>query len=116
MGVLLAWMVEIGVITWRDLTKKQDKALHTINGFPLPADYLATFLVFGALAFVPKDSGAAKPAVLTAWAVVLASYLNVFPILTNQTSSTPAQAGAPPTNFPNIGGVTTPSSTIAPGG
>ena len=60
MGVLSAWLVEIGLITWRDLTGKDPT--HTINGFPLPADYLATFLVFGSLGLVPKDSPASKAA------------------------------------------------------
>lgn len=104
MGVLLAWLTEIGLITWRDLTGKDPN--HTINGFPLPADYLATFLVFGTLGLVPKDNvGASRAATLTAWAFVVATYMNALPTALNP-SGTPKTQGSTPTK----------SSTITPGG
>jgi hypothetical protein len=110
MGVLAAWLVEIGIITWRDLTNKAD-ANHTINGFPLPADYLATFVVFGTLGLVPRDSPASKAATLAAWAYVLATYMNALPSSLNP-SGAPAATGAAATTSPT----SAPSSTITPGG
>lgn len=85
-SLLLAWLAEVGIITWRDLTGKVKG--HTIEGLPLPADYLATFLVFGVLGFVPKSNpGAARAASLAGWAFVLATYLNVAPSILNPTST-----------------------------
>jgi len=109
MGVLAAWLVEIGLITWRDLTNKTDKAEHAINGLPLPADYLATFLVFGALGLVPKDNqGASRAATLAAWAFVVATYVNALPPVLNP-SGTSAKAPSSSTSV-------APSTTIPTGG
>ena len=98
-AVLLAWVTEIGIITWRDLTGKEKS--HEIAGFPLPADYVATFVIFGALAFVPKSNqGASRAAALGAWAYVVATYMNAVPAMLNpsgsQTSTTKTSAGAAP--------------------
>jgi hypothetical protein len=106
MGILLAWAVEMGLITWRDLTGKDPT--HVINGFPLPADYLATFLVFGTLGLVPKsNAGASKAATLAAWAFVIATYVNALPTALNPT--------APPKGGASAAGTTaaTPTSTPA---
>ena len=111
MGVLLAWLTEIGLITWRDLTGKAPN--HTINGFPLPADYLATFLVFGTLGLVPKDNaGASRAATLAAWAFVIATYMNALPTALNPSGS-PTVKGAAAGSTP---ATPTSSSTIQPGG
>lgn len=111
MGVLLAWMVEIGLITWRDLTGKAPN--HVINGFPLPADYLATFMVFGVLGMVPKDSqGASRAASLAAWAFVLATYMNALPTALNPSGTPKATSAAAGTTAQSA----TPSSTITSGG
>jgi hypothetical protein len=85
-GLFLAWIVEVGIITWRDLTKKVPG--HTVAGLPLPADYLSTFIIFGALGFVPKSNvGASRTATLVGWAYVVATYMNVAPALINPTST-----------------------------
>lgn len=85
-GLFLAWLTEVGLITYRDLTGKAPN--HTIEGLPLPADYLATFIIFGALGFVPKDNpGASRTAALIGWAFVLATYLNVAPSIVNPTNT-----------------------------
>lgn len=99
-GLFLAWLCEVGIITWRDLTGKVKN--HTINGLPLPADYLATFLIFGALGFVPKDNaGASRTAALVGWAYVVATYMNVAPQMINptntKTASTATSAKVAPT-------------------
>jgi hypothetical protein len=110
-GVLSAWLVEIGLITWRDLTGKDPT--HTINGFPLPADYLATFIVFGTLGMVPKDNGgASKAATLAAWAFVVATFVNALPPALNPSGTpkpTTAAAGTKPS-------APISPSTVAPGG
>jgi hypothetical protein len=88
-AVMLAWIVEVGIITWRDLTGKSPN--HTVAGLPLPADYLATFLIFGVLGFVPKsNAGASRTAGLVAWAYVVATYMNVAPQMINPTKTTNA--------------------------
>jgi hypothetical protein len=85
-GLLLAWLTEVGLITYRDLTGKAPN--HTVNGLPLPADYLATFLIFGALGFLPKDNaGASRVGALVGWAFVLATYLDIAPAIVNPTTS-----------------------------
>lgn len=111
MGVLTAWLVEVGLITWRDLTGKDPT--HTINGFPLPADYLATFLIFGTLGLVSKgNEGASRAAGLAAWAFVIATYMNAVPAVVNPSgapSAKTATAGTTPAT-------PTSSSTVTPGG
>jgi hypothetical protein len=85
-AVLLAWVVEAGIITWRDVSKKIPN--HTVQGLPIPSDYLATFLIFGALGFVPKDNaGASRAAALIAWAYVLATFMNAAPSIINPTNT-----------------------------
>ena len=109
MGVLAAWLVEIGLITWRDLTGK-DKT-HTINGFPLPADYLATFLVFGTLGLVPSSNqGASRAATLAAWAFVIATYMNALPTALNPSGAPTAKSAT------STSPTASPSTTITPGG
>ncbi len=76
-AVLAAWLVEVGLITYRDLKSGGS----TIAGLPIPADYLATMVVYGGLGLVPKSSpGAARFAAVLAWAYVLATALNLNPI------------------------------------
>jgi hypothetical protein len=108
-AVLFAWLVEVGIITWRDLTGKAPG--NTVNGLPLPADYLATFIIFGALGFVPKDNvGASRAAATAAWAFVVATYLNVAPSIVNPTGTqaTTAQSSA------NSSTSSSTTSTISP--
>ena len=94
MGVLSAWLAEIGLITWRDLTNKADKN-HTISGFPLPADYLATFMVFGLLGLVPRDNqGASRAATAVAWGFVVATLVNALPAALNPSATTQTPAAS----------------------
>ena len=108
MGLLLAWMVEVGIITWRDLTGKAKN--HTVAGFPIPADYVATFVIFGALGFVPKGNvGASRTAALVGWAYVIATYMNAAPALINPTGKT---ASTSPSGTQTSSASTTSSATI----
>lgn len=94
-GLLLAFLAEIGLITYRDLagsaTQKQG---HTIVGLPLPADYLAACAIFGALGLVPKDSGAAKVATILGWGFVLATATKLTPALLNPSAQPVAGSSA----------------------
>lgn len=117
-GVLVAWAVEVGLITYRDF-KKGSK--NNVGGLPLPADYLATFIIFGVLALPSGEFQ--KPATLAAWGYVAATFLNLFDPTFNKagrtvttTTSTPlAPAGTAFTNSPSVPAntATTPGS-IAP--
>ncbi len=105
-AVLLAWLAEMGIVTWRDLTGKVKN--HTIEGFPLPADYVATFVIFGALGMVPKDNpGASRAAALLAWAYVVATYMNVAPALVNPTGTPKATGTAAATSSQSTASSTT---------
>jgi len=102
MGLALAWLVEVGIITWRDLTGKAKN--HTVAGLPIPADYVATFIIFGALSFVPKDNvGASRTAALVGWAYVVATYMNVAPALVNPTGKTSSTSSSSTQTTPTAG-------------
>ena len=104
MGALLAaWLVEASLITWRDVSGKSPG--HTINVLPLPADYLATFLLYGALGLVPRSNvGASRFAAALGWGYVLATYMNIVnpanPLAKGTTSSTSSSSttAAPPSS------------------
>lgn len=66
--VLAAWTVEAGLISVRDLA--QYKRL------PLPSEFLATFIVFGALAALGGTSSGRRPAGAVAWGLVIATAIN----------------------------------------
>lgn len=87
-GVFLAWLVEAGIVTYRDLTSK--KSTNTIAGLPLPADYLATFIVFGSLSLLAQAESARTFASVTAWGFVGSTLLNLF----NPAVKAPATASA----------------------
>jgi hypothetical protein len=94
-GLFAAWLAEVAIVTWRDLTGKAPG--HTVKGLPIPSDYLATILIFGGLGLVPKDNpGAARAATLAGWAYVLATLLNVAPAIVNPTNPKTTQQTAPP--------------------
>jgi hypothetical protein len=107
-AVMLAWITEVGLITWRDLTGKA--ANHTVGGFPIPADYIATFIVFGTLGMVPKDNaGAARAAALAAWAYVIATYMNALPNTLNPSGTPKATSASAAKTTPTS---TAPSTTV----
>jgi hypothetical protein len=82
-GVVIAWTVELGLITYRGFKKG---AKQNVGGLPLPADYLATFAIFGVLGLF---SGVAeKPATAVAWGYVAATALNLFDPTLNKAPTT----------------------------
>lgn len=88
-GVTTAWIAQLIIITYRDL---KPGSTHNIGGLPLPADYLASFAIFGALGLIGGD--AAKPAGVAAWGFVIASFLNLFPSKLVPSTSSSASSSA----------------------
>lgn len=84
-GLTLAFLVEVGIITYRDIAKA-DAASHRVAGLPLPADYIAAGLLYGALGFAPAG-GPARVASLFGWGIVIATYMNLW------SPSSPLQVG-----------------------
>jgi hypothetical protein len=78
-ALLLAFLVEVGIITYRDLAgTPAQKQGHTIVGLPLPSEYLAAVLVFGALGMAGGASqGARTTSSLIGWGLVTATLLNL---------------------------------------
>ncbi|MGH7484002.1 MAG: hypothetical protein ACREMY_00175 [bacterium] len=64
---LAAWAVEAGIITIRDLA--------TSKRFPLPSEFLATFIVFGTLTALGGTASGRRPAAAVAWGLVVATAL-----------------------------------------
>lgn len=101
-GVVAPWLAELILITIRN-TKKG--ASDNIAGFPLPADYLATFAIFGVLGALP--SSASTFAAVTGWGYVVATALNLFDPTLNKAGDANGSGTAA-----SVGGVST-SSTPA---
>jgi hypothetical protein len=101
-GMLLAFLAEVSIITYRDLAGNATaKTNHTIVSLPLPADYLAAIIIFGALGAVPKGSSASTATTLFGWGIVTATYLNLWnpdaPFHIGKTTSTAAPTQSQPT-------------------
>ena len=76
-------------LSWRDLAGPADlKAQHSISGLPLPADYAASFLLFGMLGIVSKTKAAPAAA-----APAVNAITNTIP--TTRTNNTTASAVRP---------------------
>ena len=71
-AVLLAWLTEIGVQTY-----KGGKASRVPPGLPVPSLFVADMVVFGVLAVGAKESGNARTVCgLIAWGLVIATLTN----------------------------------------
>lgn len=69
-GMLTAWMAEAGIVTWR--------AFHRDHRPPLPSEYIATFVIFGALGLLTEVPNGSAPAAAIGWGLVLATGLSYF--------------------------------------
>lgn len=98
--VVIPWMIEIGIISWRTLSGKRASAIpfspfpassglsgptgskgFTVTGPkrpPLPSEVLSTFIAFGAFGVI-ADSGEQGRRIggLLAWGLVLATFINM---------------------------------------
>lgn len=66
--VMAAWLVEVGIISVRDLVGPRR--------LPLPSELLATFVVFGGLTLTAQSPTFRGAANTTAWGLVLATILS----------------------------------------
>jgi hypothetical protein len=95
-------MAELVIITLRNA---KSGAKDNVAGFPLPADYLATFAIFGVLGSLPES--ASTFATVTGWGYVVATFLHfVDPTLQKTT--------VPGTATPSPSGPVGPAGPIAP--
>jgi hypothetical protein len=67
-GLLAAALVEVGLVTYRDLSGQ--KVL------PPPSDYVAVAIIFGGLGLFPESG--ANFASLVGWGLVVATFLNLW--------------------------------------
>jgi hypothetical protein len=81
-SVLVPWGVELALITARNLGVNipgskpwATGSAHKVAGLPLPADYLATFLIFMPLAIAGDNPQFGSIAALVGWGYVLATLL-----------------------------------------
>jgi len=79
MNVTAPWLAEMILITYR--SAKQDTAgklgiQRPIAHLPLPSEYIATFVIYGALSFVPGEGE--RIASLVGWGIALATLFNLW--------------------------------------
>lgn len=73
--VTTAWLAELIVITYRG--GKQASIQRPVPNLPLPAEYAATFVIYGALSMVPEGPWGNVAAVF-GWGIVVATFLNLW--------------------------------------
>lgn len=74
--LLAAWLAETALITYRGAKQGGSKE-NPVAHLPLPSEYVASFVVFGALSLVPGPNGQ-RVAGLFGWGVVVATFLNLW--------------------------------------
>lgn len=88
-GILIAWLVETGIVVYRDISKGNP---------PLPADILAPFIVMGTLGTIALYRPAQTFSTVTAWGVVGATLLNFWnpasPLSVGKVTSKPSTPAA----------------------
>ena len=108
-GLLSAWLVEVGLITYRG-SKQGRYTGNPIAGLALPSEYVATFIVFGGLGLIPGQ--ASRVAAVAGWGIVVATFLNLWDPATIGNAGGVAVNGGPSTK--TAGNTTT--VTPQPGG
>lgn len=93
-GVLGAWVAEMVLITYRG-ARRGTSASNPIPHLPLPSEYVATFIIYGALTFVPGRG--APVASAFGWGIVVATLLNLWDPATVGNAGGPAVIGGPST-------------------
>lgn len=73
--LLSAWVAEIVLIAYRG-AKAGTAKTNPIPGLALPSDYASTFIIYGALAFVPGEGQRVAAAI--GWGFVVATFLNLW--------------------------------------
>ncbi len=85
--LLMAWGVEAGIVTWRAFRSKGRP--------PVPGDFVATFVLFGALGALAESESFRPAAAITGWGIVLATVLNLGPFGPGNLAGGPAATTAP---------------------
>lgn len=94
-SLTLAWITETILITYRGAAGT-NKPVQAVAGFPLPSQYVASFIVYGALSLIPGPNGQ-RVAGLFGWGVVAATFLNLWnpsapnPVKLPKATPTPAK-------------------------
>ncbi len=88
-GLLSAWVAEMVLIAYRG-AKSGTTANNPIPHLSLPSEYASTFIIFGALSFIPGEGQ--RVAAAFGWGLVIATALNVF--------TPPGSSAAPITTTP----------------
>jgi len=73
--LLSAWLAEVILITYRGAANKAFTN-NPVPGLALPSEYVSTFIIYGALAFVPGEGQ--KVATAFGWGLVVATFLNLW--------------------------------------
>ena len=74
-GLLSAWIAEMVLITYRG-SKSGSTASNPIPHLSLPSEYASSFIIYGALAFVPGEGQRVATAI--GWGLVVATLLNLY--------------------------------------
>lgn len=74
-GLLSAWVAEMVLIAYRG-SKSGSTANNPIPHLALPSEYASTFIIYGALAFIPGEGQRVATAV--GWGLVVATFLNLW--------------------------------------
>jgi hypothetical protein len=74
-GLLSAWIAEMVLIAYRG-AKSGETANNPIPHLALPSEYASTFIIYGALAFVPGDGQRVAAAI--GWGLVAATFLDLW--------------------------------------
>jgi hypothetical protein len=74
-GLLSAWVAEMVLIAYRG-AKSGSTANNPIPHLSLPSEYASTFIIFGALSFIPGEGQ--KVAAAFGWGVVIATAMNLW--------------------------------------
>lgn len=101
-GLYSAWLVEVVLITYRATRPGSNQGTRSLP-WPLPAEYAATFVIFGALGLV--SGRGQRVASLVGWGFVVATLLNFWDPKTGKVKS--ATAKTKPTGAPDYGGTLT---------
>lgn len=99
-GLLAAWIAEATIITWRSFTQDHRP--------PLPSEFLASFVIYGALGLIAENETARPAATALGWGLVIATALRLGPAdfnaagagLAGTASSIPASVSAIPAPRP----------------
>jgi hypothetical protein len=114
-SVTLAWLAELVVITYRSAKQEGVGKLgitRPIPHLPMPSEYAATFVVYGALSLIPGQGE--QVAGYIGWGIVLATVLNLWDPRSVGNPGGVAVKGGPSTKQVGSGPTVSPTQTQTP--